>query len=100
MVHIHSRLAEPRFRIPRTRGDPYGAHSFSAGGTYVSHSQNERRALLCTLILGWRNLGFAFPEREANHMVHTHSGVAKPRFRIRRKKGEPDAAHSVWVGDT
>ena len=41
---------------------------------------DEVRTPWCALILGRRNVGFAFPERDANRMVHTHSGLAKPTF--------------------
>jgi hypothetical protein len=80
MVHTHSGLPKPRFCIARTRCEPSGAHSFWVAETYVLHSQNEMRTLWCTRILGSRNLGFAFSERDANPMVHTHSGLLKPRF--------------------
>ena len=89
MVHTHSGLAKLKFCVPRTRCEPYGAHSFWVGETYVLRSQNEIRSLWCKLVLAWRNLGFAFPERDANPMVHTHSGLAKPSFCVPRTGCEP-----------
>ena len=102
MVHTHAGLAKPRFCMPRTRcepcgahpfldgepkfcmqrtrGGPYGTHSFCVGEINVLQSQNERRTIWCTLSLACRNLRFAFPERDANRVVHTHSGFAKSRF--------------------
>ena len=50
------------------------------------------RILLCTIILGWRHLGFVFPEREARSFMHTHSGLASLGFCTPR--------HSFWVGQT
>ena len=101
VVPTHARLAKPMFCIPGARCEPYGAHSFWVGETSVLHSQNEMRTrwctlhswlakprvlqsqneirtLWCTFILGWRSLRFAFPGRDANPMVHTRSGLAKP----------------------
>ena len=66
IVHIHSGWSKPRLCIPRTRCEPYGANSFWVVETLVLHSQNEMRSILCILILGGRNLGFAFPERDAS----------------------------------
>ena len=88
-VHTHSGLRKPRFCIRRTRCEPYRAQSFWVAETSVLHTQNEMRTLWCTLMLGCRNLGFAFAERDANPMVHTHSGLPKPRFCIRRTRCEP-----------
>ena len=53
------------------------------------HPHNEMQALWCTLILAWRHLRFAFPERDANPMLHTHSWLATPRFCIPRTRCEP-----------
>ena len=100
MVHTQSELAKPRFCIPRARCEPYGAQSLWVGETSVLHSQNEIRTLWPILILGWQNLGFALPERDANHVVRTHSGLAKPRFCIPGTRCEPHGAHSCWVGET
>ena len=58
------------------------------------------RTLWCKLILGRRDLGYAFPERDANIMVHTHSGLAKPNFSTPRIRREPYGAQSFWVGET
>jgi hypothetical protein len=52
------------------------------------------------LIQGYRNLGFAFSERECDHMVHIHFGKAKPRLCIPRTRYEPRGAPSFWVGET
>jgi hypothetical protein len=68
------------FAFSERECEPYGAHSFWEGETYVVHSQNEIRTPWCTLILGWRNLRRACPEREANPMVHAHCGLAIPKF--------------------
>ena len=145
IVHTHCGLAKPRFCFPRTRFEPYGAHSFWVGETlvlhseierrtvwgtlllgwrnlsfafperdasphgahsswvgetYVLHSQNDMRSLRCTLILACRNPSFAFPERDANPMVHTHSGLTKPRFCVPRTEFEPYGAHSFWIAHT
>ena len=97
MVQCHSEFAKLKFCIPRTRCEPYGAHPFWVGETKVLHSQNGMRTLWCTVILGWRNLSFAFPERDANPMVHIHSGLAKPRFCTPRTRCEPYGARSFWV---
>ena len=120
VVHTYSGLAKPGFRIPRTRCEPYGAYSFWVGDTLVLysekemrtmlcalilgfakpmvlHSQNELRTLWCILILGWRNLSLGFPGRDANRMVHSHSGLAKPRFCIPRTRCEPYGPYSFWV---
>ena len=70
MARTHSGLAKPGFRIPRTRCEPYGEHSF------------------------WVCEGFAFPERDANPMVNTHSGFAKPRACIPKTKCERCVKHS------
>ena len=122
MDRTHSGLAKSKFCIPKTRCEPCGAHSFWVGDTKDLHSQDEMRTPRCTLTLGWRNVGFAFPEGDANLMVHAHSGLAthrfcmhkryakpmlytqssfaKPRFRIPRTRCEPYGAHSFWVGKT
>jgi hypothetical protein len=42
------------------------------------------RAQWRTLILGWRSSGFAFPERDADAMAHTHAVLAKPTSRSPR----------------
>ena len=52
MVQTHFELAKRRFCNPRTKCEPYGAHSFWAVETQASQSQNEMRTLWCTLILG------------------------------------------------
>jgi hypothetical protein len=57
----------------RTRCGPYGAHSLWVAKASFFHSQKKMRTLWCTIILGWRNLSFALPEREANPMVHAHA---------------------------
>ena len=77
-MHIHSGLAKSKFL----------------------HAQSEMRTLWIALILGWRNLGLAFPERDANPMVHTRAGLAKPSFCIPGTKYEPYGAHSFCVGET
>ena len=100
MVQAHPGLAKPTFCIPRTTREALGAHSFLLVGTQVLHSQNEMRIVGCTFMLVWRNLGFAFPERSANPLVHTHSGLAKPRFCIPRTRFEPYGAHSFWIVHT
>jgi hypothetical protein len=100
MVHKLSGLPKTRFRIPRTRCEPYGAHSIWVGETCVLDSQNDMRTLWCTLILGSRSLRYALPERDANPMVHTQFGLAKPWFCILRTRCEAYGAHSVWVGET
>ena len=58
------------------------------------------RTLWCIPILGWPNLRFALPERDANHIVRTHSGFATPRFCIPRTRCEPCGAYLFWVGET
>jgi hypothetical protein len=91
MFHIVSRLAKTKLCIPRTKCDAY--------------------------TLSWRNLGFAFAERDAKPMVHTHSGFAKLTFRIARTRcemvhtpsglakpslrirSEAYGPHSFWVGE-
>ena len=97
LAHTQSGLAKPRLRIPRTRGEPYDARSIGVGETEVLHSQSERRTLCCTLILGWRNLGFAFPERDASLMAHAHSRLAQLAVRIPRTRSKPYGAHTIWV---
>ena len=100
MAHTHSGLAKPKLSSFRTRRETYGTHSVWFGETPALHSQNEMRTLWRTLILGWRNLGFAFSERDANPMVQIHFGKAKPRLCIPRTRYEPRGAHSLWVGET
>jgi hypothetical protein len=100
MPHTQSGLAIPKFCIPRTRCEPYAAYSFWVAEAQVLHSQNAMRAVRCTFILGRRNLGMAFSERDASPMVHTHSGLAKLRFCMPRTRREPYGAHSFSVGET
>ena len=99
MLHTQSGLAEPRLCTPRTRGGPYDAHSFWVGETEVLQPQSERRTLCCTLILRWRNLGFAVPERDSSPMAHAHSGLAQLALRTPRTRSELDGAHTIWVGE-
>ena len=100
LLRTHSGFAEPRFCIPSRRCEPYGAHSFWVCETSVSHSQNEMRTLWCTFILGCRRLGFAFPERDANPMVHIHSGLRNLGFCIPRTPCEHYGAQSFWACET
>ena len=103
--------------LSRTRRESHGAQSLGVGefefpfpeqreayGACAEYeflqSQKEMRAIWCRLILGWRNLSLALPEREGNPIAHTHAGLAKPRLCIPRKRGEPNDAHSLWVGET
>jgi hypothetical protein len=94
MVHTHSGFAKTKFFAPRATCEPYGAHSFWVGETQVFHSQNEMRILRCTLFLVWRNLVAAFPERDANPMVHSRARLAKHKFCIPRTACEPYGRHS------
>ena len=59
--------------------------------------QNDMRALWSIVIVGLRMLGFAFPNRAANPVVHTPSGLAKPMFCLHRTRGDPCGPHSLWV---
>jgi hypothetical protein len=100
MVHAHSRFAKPMHCIPRTSCEPYGAHACWAGETRVLHFQNEMRTPWRTVILGCRNLGFAFPERDAIPLAHTHSALPKPMFCTPSTRWESFGAHSFWAGET
>ena len=63
----------------------------------VPRSQHEMRTFWRILFLGWRNLGFAMPERDAHPMVHIHSEFAKLKYCIPRTRCEPYGAHSFWM---
>ena len=77
MVDIRSGLAKLKFRIPRTRCEPHGAHSVWVGDTNL-----------------------AFPDRDANPLVQTQLGLAKPKFGIPRARCESYGAHLLWVCET
>ena len=47
------------------------------GGTLRFCRRRARGEACCTVISGWRNLGFTAPGRQANPMAHAHSGFAK-----------------------
>ena len=71
------------------------------GESYVVHSQNEMLTQCCKLTLGWRKLSFAVPERDANPMAHTQSGLAQHDFPAFSERDANPMAHTrVWVGES
>ena len=97
MMHFHSGLAKARFCTPRTQGEPYGAHPLLVGRTAgcIPRTRCEPHGTHSIWIGEPR-----FPEPDANHMVQTHSGLAKPRFSNFKTRREPYGTHSVWVGES
>jgi hypothetical protein len=97
MVHTHSGLAKPKFGIPRTRCEPYGAQSFWVGETSVLHSQNEMRTLWPILILGLARLKFGIPSTRCEPYGAYSFRLARLKLGIPTTRCEPYGAYSCWV---
>ena len=97
MTHISAGLAKPRFCIPRTRCEPYGAHSFWVGETSVLHSQNEMRTLWPILILGLARLKFGIPSTRCEPYGAYSFRLARLKLGIPTTRCEPYGAYSCWV---
>ena len=84
---LHSR-SEMQARALTLLARRFAVRKRNASPAVHSVSQMQARVL----ILGWRNVGSAFPDRVTR--------LLQPGFHIPSTRSEPYGAHSFWVGET